>query len=388
MKRINRRDFIGSSGAIGALTLGSSTIASTLSAGERINVAVIGVGARGSDHLRALNEIKGFNLVAVCDVRGARRDFARSFGSRIDAYDDYRRVLDRHDVDAVTIATPLDRHYPMAKAAIEAGKHVLCEKTMTYGIDQALDLVERADRSQKTFMVGYQYPFHTVYDQVRGLIDQNTIGRIVNIECQWNRMGDWRHPAQRDQERLVNWRMYRQYSKGLLAELGSHHLDFVDSLAGSAPKRVTGFGSIDYWQDGRETYDNVELIYQYPTFKMSFTSLTANDFGGYSIKIKGDGGTIVCTQNNAYLIGQDQDGGVDGFTGATRVAPHCQGREIVAENRNATEQAFKHFYQCVVESKTPISDVRAGARGAISVSLGVKAMMEGQVQTWLPNYDV
>ena len=87
--------------------------------------------------------------------------------------------------------------------------------------------------------------------------------------------------------------MYKEYSGGLLAELSSHQIDFVNWVLGTHPEQVMGFGGVDYWKDGRETYDNIHVIYKYPKgVKAKFSCLTTNASEGFKIKVMGDKGTI------------------------------------------------------------------------------------------------
>ena len=104
-------------------------------------------------------------------------------------------------------------------------------------------------------------------------------------------------------ERQINWRMYREYSYGLLAELSSHQIDFCNWVLNNDPNKVAGFGSIDYWKDGRETYDNIHLVYTYPEgVKATFTCLTSNAKDDYQIKVMGDKATIIIELSKSLEI--------------------------------------------------------------------------------------
>ena len=377
---LSRRNFVGSSLALGA---GLST-PKTFGAMEKISIALIGVGSRGRGLLGEIAANKTMDLKAVCDIRAEALTFAKNKIPGIKTHWNYQEILDDKDLDAVVIATPLSTHYPIAKAAIERGKNVYCEKTMAYSIEEALDLQQLVKENPVTFMVGYQYPFHSVYSVVREMVQGGEIGALTHIQCQWNRKGNWRRPVKHpNQERLINWRMYREYSKGLMAELGSHHLNYAETLLGENPQRVVGFGGIDFWKDGRETYDNVHTIFEYPSgVKTTFTSLTANKYGGYNILLKGSEKTIILTTTKAYIAEAPMDF-VDAVSGATNVTNICGATEIKAEEgNNPTRDAIAHFGECIMEGKLPISDIEAGVNGSIAVSLAVKSMQEGSVELW------
>ena len=84
------------------------------------------------------------------------------------------------------------------------------------------------------------------------MIQAGEIGKVSSIQAQWNRNGNWRRPVTNSKyERQINWRMYREYSYGLTAELSSHQIDFSNWLLKSNPKKVAGFGGIDFWKDGK-----------------------------------------------------------------------------------------------------------------------------------------
>lgn len=94
-------------------------------------------------------------------------------------------------------------------------------------------------------------------------------------------------------ERMINWRMHNEYSGGLTTELCSHKIYFINRVPKEAPEKISGFGGIDYWKDGRETFDNIQLQFQYPSdIDASFMCTTTNSFNGYQIKVLGSKGTI------------------------------------------------------------------------------------------------
>jgi predicted dehydrogenase len=97
-------------------------------------------------------------------------------------------------------------------------------------------------------------------------------------------------------ERLINWRLYRESSAGLLAELGSHHLDVANWIFGEIPSSVVGSGDITFYHDGRDVYDNIQAIFSYPNGgRFVFSSLIGNHKVGYQINIYGTGGTVELT---------------------------------------------------------------------------------------------
>ncbi len=354
-----------------------------------INIGVIGTGDRGGGLIPFINEIENLNVIACCDILPQRLE--KGLGKvegMAEGYKDYRKLLDNPDVDAVLIATPFNTHSKIAIDALDASKHVYCEKTLAKGFYGIQNLVEKVKTSNKTFQTGHQYHSSRLYTHVVDLIKDGKIGKIAAFECQWNRNGDWRRPVPSPElERAINWRMYREFSGGLVAELCSHQLDFVNWVTESVPEKVMGIGGIDYWKDGRETYDNVHLLYGYPNgIKAKFTCLTSNAMDDYKIKVMGDKGTIILDYVKAWFYPEGKKnreiGNVDGVSGATVKWEEGKGIPIEVAHDDPSKQALIDFRDSIVNGKEPISNVVSGARAAVCVQMALDAMYQDKIVNW------
>ena len=223
------------------------------------------------------------------------------------------------------------------------------------------------------------------------LIRDGKVGNITTFECQWNRNGNWSRPVPEPQyEKDINWRMYREFSGGLTAELGSHQIDFVNWVLNETPNQVMGVGGVDYWKDGRETYDNVHLIYSYPSgVKANFTYLTNNAKDGYLIKVIGDKGTIIIDMKNAWFYPEEKKSNkvykdVDGVSGATVQWGKEDGYHLNVEHLNPTKQALLDFREAILNNKQPKSDIITGAKAAICVQMSLDAMYNNEIVKWNP----
>jgi predicted dehydrogenase len=393
---MNRRDFLFKSSLVAAgLTFSQiNAQGKPLGKNEVVRLGIIGTGARGGGIINILKQLPAFKVVACCDILPFRLEKAvNNAGPGCKSYADYRNLLADSDVDAVVIATPLSMHYEMAVDALDSGKHVYCEKTMTYKIKDARRLVKKVQDSKLTFLVGHQYRYHPLYFKVAEYIRNGYLGDITNVYIQWNRNGDWRQPVPDPQyEKIINWRMYREYSGGLTAELHSHQIDFVNWVFDTHPSRAVGFGGIDYWKDGRETFDNINTLLEYPNgMKVNCISLTANAHEGYQFKFKGSKGTIELKIDQGWLyyenLNEKELGTVDGVSGATlQKMASKEGYPIAVENENedweGTHYAFMDFYNCILTGKEPSSNVKTGATTAISVRMAIDALRKDKMQTW------
>lgn len=387
---MKRRDFVIKSAlASTAITTTSAALGSPFSfknANNKLNIGVIGTGDRGKGLIPNINKIDDFNVIACCDVLPFRlQEGLAKVDGKAKGYRDYKKLLDNKEVDAIVVATPFNTHSQIAIDALDAGKHVYCEKTMAKGYDGIQNLIKKVKDSKTIFQTGHQYHSSKLYKHVVDLIKNGKIGKVSAFECQWNRHGDWRRPVpQPELERALNWRMYREYSGGLLAELCSHQIDFANWVLDETPSQVMGSGGVDYWKDGRETYDNIHLIYTYPSgVKATFTCLTNNAKDGYKIKVMGDKGTIILDYAKAWFFpeggGKKVVGDLDGVSGATLKWDKGLGFPIEMNHIEPSQQAFIDFKNNIISNKEPISNVTTGAQTAICIQMGLDAMYENKI---------
>ena len=122
-------------------------------------------------------------------------------------------------------------------------------------------------------------------------------GQVVNVRTHWFRNNDWRRPVPSPEyERHINWRLYREYSRGIMTELACHQLQNGIFAMGDLPCKVMGSGDIIYWKDGREVYDSVSVIYTFPNgVNMTFESVISNRYFGM-------GEYIVCRDGTVDLL--------------------------------------------------------------------------------------
>jgi len=365
---------------------------------EVIRVGVIGTGTRGTGLAKLIKSLEGITVTAYCDILDVNAEKIKAhISTKAKRYSDYRKLLEDKEVDAVIIATPLYLHYVMAKDALSAGKHVYVEKSMTYDIPQALDLERRVNSAGLVFQVGHQYRYFGLYHSVKKAIDEGWLGKVTHFECQYHRNSDWRFPVvDKGTERIVNWRMYKEYSGGLMAELCGHQLDIVNWMTNAHPERVVGMGGINYWNDGRETYDNVRAVFEYPNgVKANVSSILSNAYHGYEIRVLGSKATLQIERDEAFIYAEaikKQTGVVDGVTGATLLNA-TQGKATKLEfayqdeaKRDPSSYALLDFATCIRENKKPFADVKSGKYGAIAVHMANMAMDKGDVQYWQKSY--
>jgi predicted dehydrogenase len=297
-----------------------------------VQAGIIGSGSEGCVLLEQAPE-KAIEFKAIADIRPDSRKNAldvikKKWGVQAEVYpDDYTKLLERRDLEAVVIAVPLWMHAKVAVDALHAGKHVFCEKTMAYSVEQCQQMATAA-RNGKVFQIGHQRHSNRLYAQALDTIQKGLIGEVYHVRTLWHRNNDWRRDDQikalqkaaprfdpspwgyPNLEELVNWRLYRKYSQGLPAELASHQLDVTNWFSGTVPMRIEGSGGIYKWkEDGRTIEDHVYLICEYPPGPISpggltvtFSSITTNAFDNYYEQFMGTKGTIILSGETDAML--------------------------------------------------------------------------------------
>ncbi len=398
----NRRNFIRHSSAVlaGSLFLPLINQAQRYK-GDLIRVGIIGAGSRGTGMAALMNKIQGFQMVACCDVLPQNlENCIKTAAPSAKGFSDYRKILEDKSIDAVLIATPLFLHAPMAGDALKAGKHVYLEKAMAFNVNEVLQLTRIIrDNPSLVFQLGYQYRYFGLYKKIKEIIQKNWLGKITHIESQYNRNSDWRNPVKDPkQERIINWRMYKEYCGGPLSELCSHQIDMINYLLDGHPLSAVGMGGINYWKDGRTTFDHIRAIYDYTGgIKSSVHSTLSNAYNGYNIKIYGDRATVEIQREEAFIYAEstnNERGMVDGVSGATlNATTQGQAQKINflqpgEKLQEPTAYALTDFRDCILQNRKPVSGVDNGITSAIAIIMGNQAAETGDKQLWLNKYSI
>ncbi|MFD0940743.1 Gfo/Idh/MocA family protein [Pedobacter boryungensis] len=394
---MQRRSFVKKSALLGSSMLMAENIFASMTLAP-INVAMIGCGDRGKGVLSVIKAMGDkFNIVAFCDLLDFRLEETKKYvPSSAVALKEYRKILDDKKIDAVFIATPLSEHFKIAKDAVLAGKHVYVEKTMTYDIAQALALRKLVKQYPKqVFQVGYQYRYSPLYFKVKEMVQSGYLGKVSQIDCRWDRNGNWRRAVPNPAlERQINWRMYKEYSGGLAAELLSHQIDFINWAFQTQPDEIIGAGGIDIFKDGRETYDNIQAILRYKKAGMigNFGATCGNARDGYLFKIKGTKGSVNLLPNTGIFYPEKETakqlGIVDGVTGATKIVVNTDGGIPILDKptKDGTIYALEEFYKAITENKMPVSNINTGTQAAICVAMCNEAIYTSKPQFWKEDY--
>jgi len=346
--------------------------------------------------MRHLLRVDGVRITGLCDIYEPRFSEGRAItGERTPVYRDHRRLLDGGDVDAVVVATPLYLHRGHVIESLQRGFHVYGEKSMGFTVDDCSAIVDAADAAEGVFQVGHQYRYAGWYRNAVSGIHSGEIGRVTHIYAYWHRNYNWRRPVpELHLERQINWRLYREYSGGLLAELGSHHIDVANWVFGETPDSVIGDGGITFYKDGRTVYDNVQAVFSYPGGgTLFFSSLIGNHKTGYQIHIYGTGGTVELTLEDGHAFYEPARANsaipeelieMASPTLSTSGDMPYRGLGSPIEARNEREAGdptylcCRDFIAAIRNGSRPHADAQVGWGAAVAVAVGNMAVRSGQ----------
>ena len=239
-------------------------------------------------------------------------------------------MVAHEDIEAVIIAVPLWAHVDVTVGCLEAGKHVLCEKMMAWDVAGCERMRAAAIATNRVLEIGYQRNYNAMYQAAfEGVIKPGVLGDVYLSRIAWHRNGNWRRkgdPPSPDYnpakwgyptfEHLLNWRLYKRYSRGLLAELASHQVNIVNWFFGAEPVATMGTGGIYRFNDGqREIGDHVYTTFEYPGGRTAvFSSIESNAWDHYYEAFFGTKGTLILQgEADAFLF--DEGTGQPAVTG-------------------------------------------------------------------------
>ena len=334
---------------------------------ETMRVAFIGTGNRGSFLLKHMLDVPGVKIVAICDLdpEALKNAIAQSNarGQSPEGYSEYRRVLDRKDIDAVVIATPVDFHKEMAIAALEVGKNVYCEKPMAVTPEDCRQVANAAASAKGIFQAGFQLRHDPNRAASMGFIKQGGIGQVLFLQAYRN-TGDL--------PRRIPWYFDRTRSGDNIVEQACHIIDLMVWAAGSHPLRAYGSGGVNLFKNqppGRTTMDNYTVIFEFPDdIRCTFTQLYFDPpgFTGIKERVFGSLGAVDLATAQFSELGKKGE----------------RKLESPDAGKDPTYQSLAAFIDNARGKKKPLNNVDSARISTLTAMLGRKSIYERRVVTW------
>jgi len=397
--QISRRTMIRAAATAAAV----STVAPSraLGANDRINLAFIGTGGMGTGHVGTCSQMRDVNIVAVCDVDESRqRRAADVAGTSPKTYTDFRRVVERNDVDAVVIATPEHWHPLIACAAFDAGKDVYTEKPLGHNVREGRVVAERAAQHGRICQVGLQQRSGPHWQHAVERIRSGELGKVSMVHA-WNAwnpreaFGDFGRPDDGPAPPGVNydlwlgpaplrpfnrgrfhgtWYFFWDYSGALVSGWGVHLFDIVQWAMGHEIERVAAVGGNFVVNDARETPDTFSAVFSCPSYTLDYSlrhgnGWRAHDDMDHGIEFFGDWATMQINRGG-YRIYREQDR-------TTRSPFYTENAE-----GNDYEGHLRNFFDCVRSRNEVRCPTETGHRASVYGHLANIAYRTGRTVAW------
>jgi len=396
VKNVSRREFLkGSAVAAGAALVWPTIVPSTVFGADapsnRITMGCIGMGGKGTGNMKGFRAKSGCEVVAVCDVDAAHRETARST-AELDAkscYNDFRDLLAREDIDAVSIATPDHWHVPNSIAAIRAGKDVYCEKPLTLTVAEGRTLVEEVKRYGRVFQTGSQQRSSDNFRFACELVRNGRIGRLQTVrvgipgnnrKCEPTWTPEpvpedfdydlWLGPAlwepYHTQRCHYQFRFILEYSGGQVTNWGAHHLDIAQ------------------WGMGADDTGPVELLGkgEFPKTGLFTTATKVYFEAKYA-----DGVKLICETGGSNTRFEGSEGWIEVGRDGMKCEPESLQTATIGPDEIHLYKSRDHlqnFLDCIRSREDPICTAEIGHRSSSLCHLGNIAMMLKRPLKWDP----
>lgn len=422
MSDASRRQFLKTSGAVAATatSLGLSAKNAKAAAGsnDRIRIGFIGPGGRGfGAHVKKLCALykdgRKIDLVGVAEVYEDQRDKVADYikdktGTDPGRYVDYGEMIEKENLDAVCIGTPDHWHHNQTVDSLKAGLHVYCEKPMTKTVEEAFNVEKIWKETGKVMQVGVQSTSLPVWDQVRGLMQEGKLGKVLGFQTEYFRnsdMGQWRYykleksmtPKSIDWDRWLGkkenlapdmpfdrevyrqWRRFWPFGSGMFTDLFVHRTTAMLKATGlRLPRRVVGAGGLYLEYDGRSVPDVATVVADFDEGVQGLVTATmCNQESRINQLIRGHFGTF-------------KFGNGEGFDGFDFVAERPQVTHVrgYKDERISTDKVAdttkSHFANWIdaIEADDPMACNNPPDLGAAAIAvviLGAQSYRKGEV---------
>jgi predicted dehydrogenase len=395
-----RRDFL-QKAALGTAAFLAYPPSRVLGANDRLRVGMIGVGNRGQDLLKEIMAVPNTQLVAIADVYSRRHDEAKKMAPGISTFNDHRRLLDMKDLDAVIVASPLHTHARHFIDTLAAGKDLYSEKTMTWSIPEADQCMAAAKESGRVIQIGLQWESSGTLADARKWIKDGIVGKVTQVnswmsrntphgkgqwvravpsDCtaqnvNWNAFLNGRPDRPFDPFRLINWRLFWEFSGGNVTENAVHQFAWIMSaLDLPLPSAAYMSGGIFSEKDGREVPDTIAITLDFPNdMVVTWQSTFSNSHYGLGEHMLGSDGTIDHTWGESDMV--------TGETGEIiRYFPEKVNRPHGAAITGTTpgQDHMTNWVDCIRSRNTPNASAEIGYRSAIAVHMANLAYRQKQ----------
>lgn len=335
---------------------------------EKLRVAVVGTGNRGSFLLRHLLEVAGAEVIAVCDIVPERVDAAASAvgkkGGAARTFSDFRKMLDEvKEIDAVVLATPDYTHREFDIEILGRGKHLYAEKPLSLTVEDCRAVVKAAGAAKGIFQVGFQLRHDPNRSAAMKWIHAGKVGRV--LQCHGIRHGG-------DLPRDIPWYFDKTKCGDIVTDQGIHILDLFRWAVGKPPVRCYGDGGTTLFVNdppGRTVMDHYSLIYEFDggaQINFSHHYFDPPGWTGIQERVFGSDGAVDLARAEFQARGERQ-----------RIK-----LEVADAAKDSTYMSLAAFVDNVAAGRRPLNDAESALEATLVALMGTRAIYEKRVVTW------
>jgi predicted dehydrogenase len=425
---MERREFL-KQAALGTASLCSAARSALgiIGANDRVNLGLVGAGGRGQLLMKLAAAVPNVEFTAVCDLYPPQTNAALQLvGSRCRAYNDFRKLLEQKDVDAVLIATPDHWHSIPTILACKAGKDVYVEKPLAYSIKEGRAMVDAARQNRRVVQVGTQHRSAPHFRQVEHIVQSGQLGPVHFVRV-WNylnmspdglgRTPDSNPPAGLDWDFylgpaptvpfnenrfLRTYRWFWDYAGGMTTDFGTHRFDTVHQVMhADHPLTVMGWGRRYELNDGADVPDALQITYEYPGFILSYEASMLNGHGvgahrvggkyygargsddrPHGMAFYGSNGSLFADRIGFEVYPEPKESSIPGLGSKTNNGEGWRTERAEAEGEDATGLHLKNFIDCIRSREKPVADIEIGHHSTIVPHLGNISIRTGHKLRW------
>ncbi|MEZ5367453.1 MAG: Gfo/Idh/MocA family oxidoreductase [Bryobacterales bacterium] len=405
-----RRNFLATAALAGAASpLSAASAARVVGANDRVRFALIGCGGMGRGDLRDFLRAGKTQVVGLCDVDpaqiGKAEEIVSEAGQKADfTTGDFRKVLERDDLDAVIVATPDHWHALPTVEACKAGKDVYVEKPLSVAVWEGRQMVDAARKHDRVVQMGTQQRSGEIYRNAKEYVDSGALGKVRLVRC-WAYL-DWKGETPKvpdsapppgvdydmwlgpTPKRPFNanrfhftFRWFWEYSGGLMTDWGAHMIDIANWYMGiKAPTSAMSVGGkFAYPDDAMVTPDTQQVLYEFPEFSMVWEHALGVGRGPYDrehgVALHGENGILVIDRGGWEVYPE-----TDRIERPRKYKMAGRPREAVSGDMHLAH--VENFLECMRSRKRPHSDVEIGHNSMIACHLGNAAVRTGRRVYW------
>jgi predicted dehydrogenase len=398
----SRRTFLKASAAAAVV---SKTV---LGANDRVQMGIIGPGWRGMTVWGCFAKHADCVFIAAADVNSKTlAASAQKIGGKVDTYSDYRKLLERKDIDAVLVATPDHWHSPITVDAFAAGKDVYVEKPISNTVEAAQRMMEASKKYNKLMQLGVQQRSGAHFNEAAKIVQSGQLGKISHAvmvqpgaynqapqpatapppELDWEA---WQGPAPRRPYSPMRrmWRAFYMYGGGLVTDWGVHLTDIMNMYLGCDTKGplVTSASAqyVNAARDLEQVPDSFVCSWQYENFVASFTNAVPpgtpfNSQGNWFYGTRG----VLHINRSGYQVFPVQG---RGMPGGPPPPPPIEAKTVDVkedyENDPDTTAHTRNFLDCVKSRRQPVANAEVGFYSTLPCLIALMAIQQGRPFAW------